>query len=260
MNKLRMLLDGQQFSLGAHVHSTWPNIVEAIGHTGMYDYVEFVAEYAPFDLYALENFCRAAELYGMSTMIKIDPEPRRFLAQRAIGCGFQSVLFAICQTPEEVRDCVRIVRPATQEDGGWYGANMRRRVYMAGYGTTPDQLEELRDIVVCVMIEKKSAVEQLEGILSTPGLDMICFGPADYAINAGISPDRRSQELRKVEKRVIETALNMDIHVRVDIGSLDDASYYHDLGVKHFCMTSEVTIIHNWLLATGESIRQALFV
>jgi len=259
-NKLRQLLTSKQPSLGAHLYSTWPNIVEVIGHTGMYDYVEFVEEYAPFDLYALENLCRAAELYDMSTMIKIDPEPRRFLAQRAVGSGFQSVLFADCYTADEARDCVRIVRPATPEDGGWYGANIRRRVYMYGYGTTPAQLQELRDIVVGIMIEKRSAVEQLEQILATPGLDMICFGPADYAIDSGLLLDRRSPEMRKIEKGVIETALRKGIQVRVDIGSLDDAKYYHDLGVQHFCITSEVMIIHNWLLSTGEAIRKALFV
>jgi len=36
-----------------------PTIVELIGHTGMFDYVEFVAEYGPYDLYALENIGRA---------------------------------------------------------------------------------------------------------------------------------------------------------------------------------------------------------
>jgi 4-hydroxy-2-oxoheptanedioate aldolase len=29
--------------------------VEAIGHTGLYDYVEFVGEYGPFDLHDLDN-------------------------------------------------------------------------------------------------------------------------------------------------------------------------------------------------------------
>ena len=79
-NKLRELLEAGKPTIGTHVHSTWPNVVEVIGHTDIFDYVEFTAEYAPFDLYALENFCRAAELHGLSTMIKVDQEPRTFLA------------------------------------------------------------------------------------------------------------------------------------------------------------------------------------
>ena len=110
-NKLRTLLKAGKPTIGTHIHSTWPSITEIVGHSGMFDYIEFVAEYAPFDLYALDNVCRAAELYDMSTMIKVDQEPLSLLAQRGIGCGFQSVLFADCRSFEHARDCVRAVPP-----------------------------------------------------------------------------------------------------------------------------------------------------
>ena len=42
-NKLRELLNAGQPSIGNRVHNTWPSVVEAIGHTGMYDYLEFLA-------------------------------------------------------------------------------------------------------------------------------------------------------------------------------------------------------------------------
>ena len=88
-NKLRKLLNENKPTLGTRVHSIWPATVEALGHTGMFDYVEFLAEYAPFDLFALDNFCRTVELLDMSAIIKVDAEPRAFLAQRGVGAGFQ---------------------------------------------------------------------------------------------------------------------------------------------------------------------------
>ena len=36
-NRLRELLDAGKPTLGTHLHSTWPSIVEAVGHTGMFD-------------------------------------------------------------------------------------------------------------------------------------------------------------------------------------------------------------------------------
>jgi 2-keto-3-deoxy-L-rhamnonate aldolase RhmA len=110
-----LLRDGKP-SICARVNSVWPSVVEIIGQTGVFDYVEFAAEYAPFDLHDLDGFCCAAELYGMSAMIKIDQEPRGFLAQRAVGSGFQSVLFADCRSAEEVRHCVRILRLDTPQE------------------------------------------------------------------------------------------------------------------------------------------------
>ena len=77
----------------------------------MFDYVEFVGEYAPYDLYALENLGRAVDLFDhMSAMMKIEQEPRTYLAVRAIGSGIQNVLFADPRTVADVEECVRAVR------------------------------------------------------------------------------------------------------------------------------------------------------
>src|SRR5688572_31495794 len=116
-NKLRQLLTSNKPTLSTHIHTTWPSIVEAIGHTGLYDYVEFVGEYGPYDLHDLDNLARAADIYNMSIQLKVDQEPRGFLAQRAIGSGFHSILFADCSSAADVQECVRIVRPETPEDG-----------------------------------------------------------------------------------------------------------------------------------------------
>jgi len=52
-NTLRQLLKDGKPTLGTRVHNTWPSLIEVLGHKAMFDYVEFLAEYAPFDLYAL---------------------------------------------------------------------------------------------------------------------------------------------------------------------------------------------------------------
>jgi 2-keto-3-deoxy-L-rhamnonate aldolase RhmA len=84
-NKLRELLKAERPTLATHIHTTWPSVIEAIGHTGLYDYVEFVGEYGPFDLHDLDNMCRAADLYNVSMMLKVDQEPRGFLARCRVG-------------------------------------------------------------------------------------------------------------------------------------------------------------------------------
>src|SRR5438445_12866986 len=96
-NKLRELLKAGRPTLGTHLLDAWPSMVELVGQSGMFDYVEFVAEYGPFDLPGLENICRAAALWDLSSMLKVDPEPRTFLAQRVIGAGLWGVLWAGCR-------------------------------------------------------------------------------------------------------------------------------------------------------------------
>jgi len=257
MNKLRELLDAGQPTVGTHIHTTWPTIVEVIGQTGLYDYMEFVGEYAPYDLYALDNLCLAAERYDMSSMIKVDQEPRSFLAQRAIGSGFQSVLFADCRSAEEVRECVRIARPDTPQDKGTYGVACRRFVEVGGWGS-PDYVQTLRDVVVVIMIEKAGAIHQLEEVLAVEGVDMIQWGPADYSMSIGRAGEGGSPDIKDVERRVIETALDAGIPPRAEIRTADQAKYYLDMGVRHFCIGTDVSILFDWWRIQGEDLRKAI--
>lgn len=147
----------------------------------MFDYVEFVAEYAPYDLYALENLGRAVDLFPhLSAMMKIEQEPRTYLAIRAIGSGIQNVLFADPRTVADVEECVRAVRAEAPHAGDRHGVGMRRDVGFVLEGGSPAFVQALDDAVVALMIEKESAVENLEALLAVPGVDMVQFGPADY--------------------------------------------------------------------------------
>jgi 2-keto-3-deoxy-L-rhamnonate aldolase RhmA len=256
-NKMRELLKADKPTVATHIHTTWPSVIEAIGHTGLYDYVEFVGEYGPFDLHDLDNMCRAADIYGMSMMIKVDQEPRGFIASRAIGSGFHSVLFSDCRSAEDVRECVRVTRPETPEDGGTFGVATRRFTYM-GYGGTPEYVQALRDIVVVIMIEKHGTVDNLEEVLEVEGVDMIQWGGSDYSMSIGRAGERNSPDLKKTERRVIETSLKMGVPPRAEINTADQAKYYLDLGVRHFCIGTDITILHGWWKSHGETLRRAI--
>jgi len=256
-NKIRELLKADKPSVATHIHSSWPSVVEIAGHTGMFDYIEFVSEYAPFDLHGLENICRAAELHNMSSMIKVDQEPRRFLSQRAIGAGFQSVLFADCRTAADAEECVKAVRPETPEDQGTHGVGTRRFTYML-YGGTQEYVDALRNVVVALMIEKKTAVENLDEVLSVPGIDMVQWGPADYVMSIGRPGEWFEPDIKEIEKKVIAAALKNGIAPRAEIESPDQAKYYLDLGVKHFCISTDVMLLYRSWQEKGEALRKVI--
>jgi 4-hydroxy-2-oxoheptanedioate aldolase len=220
----------------------------------MFDYVEFLAEYAPFDLPALDDFCRAVELFEMSAIIKVDAEPRVFLAQRGVEAGFQGVLFADVRSAADAQECVRICRPDTPEDGGRFSVAMRRFTYM-GYGGTPEYADAVRDTVVMIMIEKQSAVDELDGILAVPGIDMLQWGPADYAMSIGRPGELHHPDVKATERRVIEAALKASIPPRAEINHPDQAQYYLDLGVRHFSLGVDLSILFKWWQDNGQTMR-----
>ena len=253
-NKLRQALKANRPTMCARVNTVWPDVVELIGLTGLYDYVEFAAEYGPFTLHDLDNFCRAAELYDMSTMIKVDQAPRLYQAQRAIGAGFQSVLFVDCRTVEDVQECVRVVRPDTPDDDGIYGAAARRFAYdMKSRG---EFVQALRDVVVAIMVEKKALVDRLDEVLAVPGVDMVQWGPSDYSMSSGL--DKGSDEVKRVERTVIEKSLAAGVPPRIELMGMEDIETYLDLGVRHFRMGTDMAVLKQFWQSQGSALRERL--
>jgi 2-keto-3-deoxy-L-rhamnonate aldolase RhmA len=258
-NRLRELLRAGRPSIGTHIHAAWPAVVELVGHTGLFDYVEFVGEYAPYDLFALENLARAVNTFDhMTAMFKVEQQPRTYLVVRAIGAGIQNLLFADPRTPDDVRECVRSVRAETPEAGGLHGVGMRRDVgYVIDVGS-PAFVQALDDAVVAVMIEKASAVENLEALLSVPGVDMVQFGPADYSMSIGLAGQWSHPRVIEAERHVIKTALALGIAPRAEISHPSEAKTYLDLGVRHFCMGWDVSILFDWFKSEGRALRDLL--
>lgn len=251
-NRLRELLDADLPSLGTHIMSSWPSVVELAGYSGMFDYVEFVGEYAPYDLYALDNLGRAVDLFDhMSSMMKIEQEPRTYLAVRALGAGIQNLLFSDPRTVEEVEECVSAVRAEAPGSGGRHGVGMRRDVGLVLEVGTPAFVEALDRAVVALMIEKADAVENLEDLLSVEGVDMVQFGPADYAMSIGLAGQFSHPRVREAEEYVIATALRRGIAPRAELRGREGAERYLDLGVKHFCIGTDVKVLFDWMADTG---------
>ncbi|MBM3489936.1 MAG: 2,4-dihydroxyhept-2-ene-1,7-dioic acid aldolase [Alphaproteobacteria bacterium] len=258
-NRLRERLRAGEPSLGTHLFITWPAVAELAGQAGAFDYVEFVAEYAPYDLYALENLSRALDLYQLGGMVKIEQEPRTYWAIRAIGSGLQNLLFADIRTVEDARAAVRATRAEAPHAGGLHGVGMRRDVGYVQEVGTPAFVQALDDAVVMLMIEKKQAVEDLDAILSVPGIDMVQFGPADYSMSIGLAGQWSHPKVKEAERFVIETALRKGIQPRAEIAQPEQARAYLDLGVRHFCIGWDVRILSDWFRQQGGAMHKQLF-
>ena len=151
-NRFRELLTTGKPTLGTHLLSSWPTLVELVGSAGNYDYIEFTAEYAPFHMHDLDNLGRALELKNLAGMIKIEQTQWTHQAMRAIGSGFQSVLFADLRTVEDAHACVAAVRAETPNSGGRLGVGMRRDVGTVLEGGSPAYVAALDEIVIAIMV------------------------------------------------------------------------------------------------------------
>jgi 2-keto-3-deoxy-L-rhamnonate aldolase RhmA len=262
-NLLRERLNAGKPTVGTHILSVWPTLVELIGHSKQYDYVEFTAEYAPFTMHDLDNLGRAFELMNLGGMIKIEQTQYTHQAMRAIGAGFQSVLFADIRSVEDAKLAVDAVRAETTmvrgaRGRGRLGVGMRRDVGTVRQGGSPAYVDALNDVVIAIMVEKKSCVDDLDRILSVPGIDMVQFGASDFSMSIGKTGQYGHPDVLAAETRTIQTALKKGLHPRVELRDPSQAGRYLEMGVKHFCIGWDVRILADWWDTKGVEMRKLL--
>ena len=191
-NRLRELLTAGEPSIGTHLLSSWPTLVELIGDAGNYDYVEFTAEYAPFDMHDLDNLGRAlrAEEPGRHDQDRadaVDPSgdarDRLRLPERAVR------RHAHRRGRAGLRGAVRAETPQGRRGRG-SGVGMRRDVGTVREGGSPAYVDALNEVVIAIMVEKRDASTISTRSCRCKGIDMVQFGASDYSMSLGMTGQR----------------------------------------------------------------------
>jgi 2-keto-3-deoxy-L-rhamnonate aldolase RhmA len=253
-NDLREVFKTKEVIVATRINSTWPLITEIVGGSGIYDYVEFLAEYSPFDHYDFENISRAAELHNLGTIIKIDYYNRDYTIQKAVASGFQGVLLTDHCTAKDVEETIKMIRPASLKHGGKLGYVNRRWIRNQEFSSQSEYADLVSQLVVGVMIEKKAAFENIREICSVEGVDFVQFGPADFSMNSGLNSKVDVEKIKEVEKEIIKVALECNVSPRCEIKKASDAEYYINLGVRHFALGSELRILKDFWKNEGTDL------
>ena len=112
---------------------------------------------------------------GMIRVPSVDP----IAIGAALDCGALGVVVPMVDTAEEALTAVRACRhwpTGTRSLGGPVRAELR-------LGLVPAEIDAA--VVCVVMIETAAALDNLEAICATPGLDAVYVGPADLTVALG---------------------------------------------------------------------------
>ena len=115
----------EQIKTGKPVFSTRVQLnaldtIAMICSTGQFGYIELVEEYgSPL---TIETINRACAVSSLPVIVKINRQNQESIAQNCITVGASGILFVEAASADDVRHCVNILRPASVDGGGLYGA------------------------------------------------------------------------------------------------------------------------------------------
>lgn len=166
---------------------------EILAGTG-YDWLLLDGEHAPNDLRSQLHLLQAVA--SATSALPTGAQPPHPIARVPVGdtalikqyldIGAQTLLVPMVDTPEQAAQLVRALRyPQDDGQGGirGMGAGLARASQWMRY---PGYLKEA-NAQMCLLVQAEStlAIENLDAIANTPGVDGVFFGPADLSASMG---------------------------------------------------------------------------
>jgi len=159
-----------------------PEVVELIGQAG-YDGIFIDMEHTGFDLRDIQMMVLAAERFGITPMVRTPGFDPAFIL-RLLDIGVQGIYVPHVSNAKVAREAVSAVRYTPLGDRGLVGF-----CRAASYGQLPlpDHIEQSnREVLLTVMVEDVEAVNNIEAIAGTDGVDLIAPAPNDLGASLGV--------------------------------------------------------------------------
>lgn len=152
----------------------------ALAATLGFDFLWVEMEHSPITLETLRAIVLATRGLPAAVFARV-PVVELWTAKRAMDQGVSGVIFPFCSTPELARRAVQACRyPPVGLRGCGPGLAQFTWPEQSGYHDSAD-----KNIITVAVIEQREAVEQIDEIAATPGLDVLFIGTADLSFSYG---------------------------------------------------------------------------
>ncbi len=181
-NRVRRALRENRLALGTYVTFADPQVVEIIGLAG-FDAAFIDMEHTTFDLGLVNQMVMAAELAGVTSMIRI-PGNDENLILRLLDAGAQGIIIPHIEGLEGAKRAVDAVRYAPMGHRGGAGGTRAARFGTVSWDEHTRTSNE--NIILSVMTEDERGISEIGQIAALPGIDLVSIGPTDFSEYMGI--------------------------------------------------------------------------
>ena len=250
LNRLRQAFRDKRPTFGAI--ATIPSVQTVRIMAQSLDWIVVDLEHGPIDLTAAHAMTVATAGTPCVPMVRIAAnEPH--LAKAPMDFGALGINFPMISSAAEAEKAVRSVRYPPRGDRLWgpFHAPFRWNVSMADYMASADD-----DMMCMITIEHVEAVERIDEIMATPGIDVAVIGPGDLATSINKRGLIDDGEVQALIKRAEEGILKSGVPIGGVARSADQANAMIDRGYLVLALGFDWSLFQRGITASLAGIRR----
>ena len=211
--------------------------VEVIAGAG-FDWLLLDMEHSPNDLESLLAQLQAAASYAAHPVVRV-PWNDMVSIKRVLDVGAQSLLVPYVSSAAEARAAVSFTRYPPQGVRGVAGTTRATR-----FGRIRDYARHAHEeICVLVQVETQLALDNIEAICATDGVDGVFIGPADLHASLGHPGEIANPKVKPVIDEAVRRIRKAGKAPGILTPSEDDARHWLDCGALFVAVGADVAIL-----------------
>jgi 2-keto-3-deoxy-L-rhamnonate aldolase RhmA len=200
-----------------------------------FDFLWIEMEHSPVTLESLRNMVLATRGLPALPFARV-PVNEMWTAKRVLDAGVCGVIFPFTSTPELARQAVSACRyPPHGRRGS--GAGLAKFGWPDAHRYS-DSADE--NITVITIIEEACAVECVDEIAATPGIDALFIGTSDLSFSLGLRGDQKHPTLHEAIAKVVAAAKRHGKFAGRPAGSPEQVRQYIEQGFQLFQAPTDI--------------------
>lgn len=252
----KRIADRDYLVAGCVMDSRSGAVIEAYQEAG-FDFVLIDREHTALNSETILEHIRMARALGFPCLVRVADatyaELNRTLDQMPDGIFVPRI-----RTRAQVEMIIETVKYPPVGKRGVGASTCPAGKYM-GWGSVAEMVETLnRTSVVGIQIETKEALENLDEILSVPGIDVAVVGNDDLSTGMGIPGQFTSDTYRNAVKEVIASCNRHGVMPGIAAGDPAVVKYWAGQGMRMFWSASDICLLWSGAANCCTSVRKAL--
>jgi 4-hydroxy-2-oxoheptanedioate aldolase len=230
----------RKWAAGESAFGAWLSIpssfsAEAVSHQG-FDFVCIDMQHGLIDYRDVTDMLLAAHSADAVPIVRV-PSNDFAMINKVLDAGALGIIVPMIETVADVEAAVRACR---YPPNGARSFGPTRAPYVAG----PDYFATANDKIACIpMIETRAALDDLDAILSVPGVDAVYVGPNDLSLALGQGPGADNPSpyqdaYRKIAARCAEHGVVAGIHANAKL-----AAKHVETGYRMITVSSDLSAL-----------------
>jgi 2-keto-3-deoxy-L-rhamnonate aldolase RhmA len=253
-NPVKQALKAGQTVVGSEISRLRsPDIARLYARAG-FDFVFIDMEHSAYSMESVADMITAARSRGIVPIVRVT-QADYTLISRVLDQGAMGIMVPRVNSPTQVRDIISWVRYPPE------GA----RSFAATMGQTDFDnisIQELmesnnRQTICAIQIERKEALEELDEIMSFPGVDVACLGFTDLSIDLGIPGQIDHPRMVAITERAVHLAQKHNVAAGAVGLQIEALEHWAQKGMRFLSYSNEVQLLQEAATAAASRLKAA---